>query len=401
MSSANGYRLKINSIVELSAWLDDYRTTSLRILGKQYGSLVARKAVELLDKDRMGIQDLPEDVLAAACSAVREELGKNADGIIAPDLNCVIRFHLVHDAVLATFIHGHSEYRKAWETNKAVVRWGWAEDAERGDLSEQIWKAREKYWSRANSRKLGGNLLFSLIEQPLPNIGWGAIWRYLPSEEERIAAGVNALKASDPSGLMRRYSASRLQEMVYRSIDREVSKTSFLKSGKNRQSGAKRLREDVTAARKAPVAKDLKEKLEAKERTPAKASEIDHADVIVASNNKIFVAVPYVGLDHESRVFVQVGDKHVAFSQNGVQYGFVDNVQRSSLDLLKTTNQVILVEIEKNYEERLLRAKHIAIVTDISLQESFGAALNRFHQLSADTAREKELKEWEKRLTTE
>jgi len=396
MTSAKGYRLKLNNIIELSAWLDDYRTTSLRHLGKLYGTLVAHKAVEYLDRDRMGITDLPDDVFAVACSDVRKSLGRSATGIIAPDLNCSIKFHLVHDAVLATFTHGNDEYLKAWEANKAVVKWGWAADAEPGGIPEQAWKVREKYWSKANSRKLGGDLQFLLVDKPLPDIGWGAIWRYLPSNEQRISVAVEALKESDPTGLMNRYSGQKLKEMVLRSIEQEVNKNSFLKSTRNRMSGAKKIRQDVAAARKPSVAKDIQEKIEAKERKPARASEIDHADIIVASDNKIFVAVPYVGLDPDSRVFVQVSDKHVAFSQNGVQYGFVDNVKRSSLDVLKTTNQVILIEIEKNFDERLLRAKHMAIVTDISLQDGFGSAINRFKQIANTSMREKELKEWEK-----
>lgn len=398
MTSANGYRLKLNSIVELSAWLDDLRSSLTKNLTRHYGAMVAKKAVELLDKDRMGISDLPENTLAQACEEVRSALGKDKNGIIAPELNCIVKLYLVHDAILAIFTHGSPEYKKIWDANKAVVKWGWSKNIDQGGISNQVWVMREKYWTRALSRKIGAELQFSLINDHLPNIGWGAIWRYLPTQEERIANAIEALKQSDPSGLMKRYPGHRLQEMVLRSIDKDITKLSFVKSAKNKKSGSDRIRKDVK--RRPSAAKDIREKLEEASQTPQKAHEIDHADVIVASNNKIFVAVPYVGLDHESRVFVQVGDKHVAFSQNSVQYGFVDNVQRSSLDILRGTNQVVLVEIEKRSSERLLRAKHMAIVTDISLQESFGAAINRFHQLSVNATREKELKEWERLQTT-
>lgn len=396
MTSAKGYRLKLNSIIELSTWLDDYRATSLRQLGKMYGTMVAKKAVEYLDYDRMGINDLPEDVFAKACSDVRKLLGKSPNGIIAPDINLSVKFHFVHDAILATFNHGNDEYLKTWESNKSVVKWGWSASSNLNDIPEHIWRVREKYWAKANARKIGGDFQFILVDRPLPDIGWGSIWRYLPSNEQRIATTIEALKESDPTGLTKRFSGQKLQETVFRSIDREITKNSFLKSNRTRNYGAKKIRQDVAVARKQSVAKDINERIEAKERQPVRASEIDHADVIVASDNKIFVAVPYVGLDPDSRVFVQVSDKHVTFSQNGVQYGFVDNVKSSSLDILKSTNQVILVEIEKNFDERLLRAKHIAIVTNISLQDGFGSAINRFKQITNTAIKEKELKEWEK-----
>lgn len=396
MTSAKGYRLKLNSIIELSTWLDDYRAMSLRQLGKMYGTLVAKKAVEYLDNDKMGIIDLPDDVFAKASADVRKMLGRSSSGIIAPDINLSIKFHLVHDAILATFSHGNDEYLKTWEANKAVVKWGWSADTNTNGVPEQAWKNREKYWTKANSRKIGGDLQLMLIDRPLPDIGWGSIWRYLPSNEQRISAATEALKESDPTGLTKRFSGQKLQEMVLRSIEQDINKNSFLKSSRTRNTGAKRIRQDVAASKTQSVARDIKERIEAKARQPIRASEIDHADVIVASDNKIFVAVPYVGLDPDCRVFVQVSDKHVSFSQNGVQYGYVDNVKSSSLDILKSTNQVILVEIEKNFDERLLRAKHMAIVTNISLQDGFGSAINRFKQITNTAIKEKELKEWEK-----
>lgn len=394
MTSAKGYRLKINNIIELSTLLDDYRSASLRLLGKQYGTMVAKKAVEYLDKDRLGIVDLPDNPIAAACNDVRKALGRNQAGLIAPEINCCIRLHVVHDAILATFAHGSDEYRKMWENNKNVVKWGWtADEAAPGSIPENVWKLREKYWSRVQSKALAGDLQFILIDRQLPDIGWGAIWRYLPTIEQRISDAIEALHATDPTGIMKRNSGQRVRETVLRSIESEISKNSFAKSSRNKASGAKRIREEVAASKQLTPAKAHREKLEQK---PFRASEIDHADIIVAADNKIFVAVPYVGLDNESRVFVQVSDKHVAFVQNGVQYGMIDNVQRSNLDLLKTTKQVILVEIEKNFDERLLRAKHIAIVSDISLMDGLGSTITRVGDYFTTPRQEKELKEWER-----
>lgn len=396
MTSVKGYRLKISNIMELSAMLDDFRANALKNLGKQYGSLVAKKAVEALDRDRMGIEDLSSDPFTFACQEARKSLGRSSSGLIAPELNCCIRFHFVHDAILATFSHGNPDYLKQWESNKQVINWGWSPDGMPSDISESTWRLREKYWTKALSRKLGGDLQFILIDRQLPDIGWGAIWRYLPSMEERIAVAIEALKGSDPTGLMQRYSGQKLQEIVLRSIEAEVNKNSFQRSSRNKSAGAKKIREEVAQSKKPSAAKDIERKIEEKSIKPIKATEIDHADVIIASDNRIFVAVPYVGFEHDSRVFLQVSEKHVAFSQNGVQFGFVDNIKPSSLDLLRSTKQVILVEIEKNYEERLLRAKHMAIVTDISLQQGFGSAINRFRDFTNTSTQEKELKEWER-----
>lgn len=127
-----------------------------------------------------------------------------------------------------------------------------------------------------------------------------------------------------------------------------------------------------------------------------RASSIDHADVVVSSDGRTFVAAPYVGLDVRNRVFLQVGDSHVAVSQGGVQFGYVTGVQKSAIDHLRHCRTVTLVEVERRDGRRLLRARHVAIVSDISLGESVNVALGGFRRPKA-TAGDREIREWDSR----
>lgn len=400
MNPSKGYRLKVASVAELSAFIGDFRAASLKVLGRQYGTLVALRATHALDLHCLGLVDMPEDIFQKASQEVRDKLGSNEKGIIAPSLNCLVRYALVHDAVLASFEHGAKDYLKTWESMRSVVKWPWWMGEKPSQVSEAQWGVRAKYWDAVAGRgNLGSSLAFNLIEAPLPDVGWGNIRRYLPAMETRKKLAVEALKKSDASGLTDRYRQQALDLRIESHLIPDLSKASFLDASNARKStGSGRLRDEVVKAKRvseakravaAPVQHPNEPKL-----SDQKAFSIDHADIIVAADTRVFIAVPYVGLDTESRLFLQVGDKHVAFTQNGVQYGFVDSVKRTALDVLRSCKQVTVVEVEKIKEERLLRAKHVAIVSDMALRETFNISMGslkktRFHLGT------KEISEWD------
>lgn len=403
MNPSSGYRLKVASVKELSTFVDDFRTASLKVLGRKYGSMVAFRAVHILDQYCLGLGPIPADVFKKASADVRANLGINEQGLIAPALNCVIRFSFVHDAALASFEIGHNDYLKAWESMRSVVKWGWSEGEKPSQVTEPQWKTRAKYWEAMQSRGLlGGGLNFTLIEGALPDIGWGGIRRYLPTMEQRRRFAIEALKKSDASKMTERQSLEVLSARVEGHLIPDLSKSSFQDASEARKStGSGRLREEVASAKRATeIKKASAAKIAAdksnnpSEEADKKASSIDHADIIIASDLRVFIAVPYVGLDTESRLFIQVGDKHVSFTQNGVQFGFVDSVKRTALDVLKSCKTVTVVEVQKIDEDRLLRAKHVAIVSDIGLRETFNVSLGnlkktRFHLGT------KEVSEWD------
>jgi hypothetical protein len=130
--------------------------------------------------------------------------------------------------------------------------------------------------------------------------------------------------------------------------------------------------------------------------TPRARDGIDHADIVKSSDGRIFVAVPFVGLDTEDRVFLQVADNEIVVTQNAKQFGHVGNVSRSAVDLLRECKTVTMVEVEIANGKRLLRAKHVAIVKDISLTENVSRL---FGQLRVGKGKESrgdgEIKQWE------
>jgi hypothetical protein len=94
---------------------------------------------------------------------------------------------------------------------------------------------------------------------------------------------------------------------------------------------------------------------------------IDHADVVLGNDGRTFVAVPHVGMAADTRVFIQLSGNSVNISQGGILFGNVTNVPRAAIDHLRMCDTVTLVEIEQSAGRRLLRAKHIAIVKDITM----------------------------------
>lgn len=390
MTAADGYRLKVKEVRDLSVVMDGFRTDALRLLARSYGRLVAADSVRRLDLHVLGRPDptSAESPIADANLAVRKAYASAADGDADLDLNCEVLLHLVGDAVLARFVSGNSEYRKAWESRREVHRWGWSEGEERPKgISERNWKIREICWRNAHSKPgLGSGLRFVLIEDGLPQIGWGGIRRYLPTMDERVKAVAPAILAAKGRNAseMTPESLTEFRRRLALSLPRELTKD-HLASYPSAQS-------QRTAQRNRQQKND---------DAPVKSAQIDHADVVQSSDGRVFVAVPYVGLDPEDRVFVQVADNHIAITQNATQWGYVSGVARIATDLLRECKSVILVEVERKDGRRLLRAKHVAIVKDISLVENVSRTLGRWR--TKGLARERddgEIKRWDSEQST-
>lgn len=390
MDSSRGYRLKVETVTELSTFVDDFRTSSLRLLSRKYGALVAKASVAIVDNANIGIREFPNDPILEACEQIKSDLKLTQSPYKFPTLNCVIKISFVHDAVLATFIHGNAEYLKTWEGMRPVVKWPWhPKMIKPTNLSDKAWQIRKKYWEACSSKSgFGSGFEVILIEKDLPKLSWGNIRRYIPSFEERVEMAINALRASDKSRLTDKIKYANIRAKVTADIDQDLSKSSFVKQ--ESVPNLQRLREATKLPEESKNLKTLE--------TPAEniSSSIDHADIIIASDLRVFIAAPYVGLEADARLFVQVGDSHISFSQNGIQYGYVDSVKKTALDVLKACKTVTVVEVEKINGERLLRAKHIAIVSDVSLNEGLNLSLSRFRKTRISIG-EKELVEWDRK----
>lgn len=395
MEPASGYRLKASSVAEVSRLIDDFRADAVRLLARGYGRLVAQAAVSAHDLACAGLRERPSDPFGDACRAVRDANPAGGAGLAAPDLNCVLSIHFVHDAVLARFLHGAPQYRKAWEGMRGVVAWGWAEGPRPDGVSERGWESRGRYWKAAAPKAGLGSLRFTLIEGQLPAIGWAGVRRYVPSYEARISAAAAAIEAAQACG------AGQARLRAEKALVRDLVKESFFarpspapvaaaKAEQAAETGAQRIRSQAAAARRTQKAPKPSREADGS----GKAVEIDHADVVVASDGRTFVAVPYVGLDTETRVFLQVGDGYLSVSQGGVQYGHVTDVPRSAVDALRLCRTVTMVEVDGKGGGRLLRARHIAIVSDIGLTEGIKVPLGAFKRNKGGRGAE-EIVKWE------
>lgn len=383
--AVDGYRLRVRDIRDLSQVMEGFRADALRILARSYGRLVAHEAVRLADLHAIGIPD-PSSTTAGPLADANEAMRKaylEAAGNGEFDLNCEVVIYLVGDAVLARFLSGNASYRKAWEARREVVRWGWSRSVERPKgLSEHNWKIREICWRNALAKSgLGSGLRFILLEGAPPELGWGGVRRYLPTIDERIRALASAVQPG--------------------ASPREASRDAMLAIGRDL---AGRLPHEITREMLASYSACRRPQRRFKrmqEPQEERKAQIDHADVVQSSDGRVFIAVPFVGLSTDDRVFIHVGDNHVAVVQNATQYGHVGNVPRAAVDLLRTCNTVFLVEVERRDGRRLLRARHIAIVRDISLQESVFRSLGRWRMAGAGRERhDGEIRQWESGQST-
>lgn len=395
MKTIRGFRLKLATLADLSGFMDDFRGDATRVLASKWTADVAREATFTADLATLGIKPKSKDYIKDACRKLNDDLA-SAD-FRHHTYNCRIDFMFLSGAVLAIFEHGDAAYQAAWKRKRAVEFWGWSEEMKRPEnISEQNWEMRGKVWRTLIKRsKFGRAITLSLLEPPLPGLSWKTVSGHIPSTEARIENCVSALLAEDRKSRAdtSEEQISSLREYATRSLPKEVSKelmTGQVAAQPTKTSG-REVKSPITA-KKPDQAKDKDEPGE----PAAKATHIDHADVILAHDGRTFIAVPSVGLAVDARIFVQVSSHEISFKQSGVNYGTVAGVPPAARDHLKSCREAVLVEVEKDAEGRLLRAKFIAIVSDISFSEFHRQSLTSFNRPSKSLAA-RELEEWDKK----
>ena len=357
MGEIKGYRLKVGALADLSRIVDAFRRDAMKILARDLARLVARQAVFDLDLVRLGLSTPHSDLLARANSRVAAMLSGRDYVLNGRDFNCKIQFYMVESVVLVKFLSGNADYLRAWENRKDVVRWNWTDGTRPAGISEKDWATRRRTWDAALKKPtLGAGLKFVLVDEELPALGWNAVHRYAPDYDLRMSHALEKLQAC-LAGDGTKQEPERVRLRVRRAIPEKLTKDLFLDPTEFRG-------EVETTAVKIAVKKPS--------AAPAAARKImiDHADVILAGDGRTFVAVPYVALAADARVFIQLSGTHVNFIQGGIQYGTVTNVPRAATDHLKMCDTVTLVETEISGGRRLLRARHVAIVKDISMFEA-------------------------------
>jgi hypothetical protein len=349
-----------------------------------YAEQIARTAVTTLDAAAVGLVQHKGDLLAQARDSVAAAHDRLTDGVYARSLNCLIEFHFVGPAILADMSHGGERFRRPWEARREVVKWGWSKEMARPThIGEDAWKDRARFWSEAGKTSAAGFGMFRfiLLEEKLPVLGWSAVGRCIPEFDWRVEQCVRKLAVAgglDPAVLPER-DRKRFDERARSAIRQQIDEAAFSRSvigGKPKEKQA--------APPKVVVETPEESRRPAPQKREQVASIIDHADIVVASDGRAFMAVPYVGFRQEDRVFIQVGSRDITFMQNGIQYGSVANIPAASRDYLRGLTSITVVEIVESDGKRLLRAKHTAMVSDISLGEGLRRPLQTFRRRSRD-----------------
>lgn len=385
MEDTTGYRLKVGGISDLSRLMDSYRREIMKILARDYARLVARKAVSNLDLARLGISKAHPDMIRQASDETSRLLDERGYILNGRDLNCKIQLYLVENAILARFISGNVEYRRLWENRKDVIRWAWSPDARPAGVTEREWAAREKLWAAATRKPtLGAGVKFVLIDEALPQLAWSGIHRYTPDFEARISHCVEKVAQSmgQSTSSLKKAELENIRARVKATIIEKPTKESFMDATASGTRSASR------AAVKISVTKTP----EPIQNAP-KAAMIDHADVVLGNDGRTFVAVAHVGLAEDTRIFLQLSGSSITISQAGILFGTVTGVPRAAVDHLRMCDTVTLVEIEQTNGRRLLRAKHVAIVKDITMFENAMRPLVGIVRSSARRGTQ-ETKEW-------
>jgi len=385
MDEVKGYRLKVGAISDLSRLMESYRREIMKILARDYARLVARKAVTDLDFARLGVAKSHPDMIGRASSETARMLNDRDYVLNGRDLNCKIQLYLVENAVLARFLSGNAEYLRIWENRKDVIRWSWSASGRPSGVTEREWLARERFWGLATRKPtLGAGVKFVLVDEALPILGWSGIHRYTPDYDARVALCLERLAQAhgQTPATMKKADLEKLRQRIKATIIEKPAKENFI---------------DPTSMGGRPPARPVVKIAVTKpaETRPAtsRAAMIDHADVVLGNDGRTFVAVPHVGMADDTRVFLQLSGSSVTISQAGILFGTVTSVPRAAIDHLRMCDTVTLVEIEQTGGRRLLRAKHVAIVKDITMFENAIRPLVGITRASSRRGSE-ETKEW-------
>lgn len=383
-SNISGYRIKVSDIYSFSSFLSSLKSDLLKVLAKNYSKMVAIDVVKKIDLFNVGLYDIDKDIdlFQNSCESIRNIISKYKKY----DLDCCIDFFFTKDYILARFISGNSVYRNIFEQKKEVLKWDWNDHQRPTYISEEDWNIRKEYWKCIlNKKGIKDGLSFCLIDKSLPNIGWNSIKKHIPPYENRSKFLFNYIKKND---------------IV---LGQDISKKNFLRNIKKNID-----RDYIYSYKKEKVLTKNTESIEQIVEIndfSNKVVMIDYADIVKSTDGRIFVATPYAGLDVNSRVYIQVGDNYLSIVQDGVVFGQIMNISKVAVNILKDISNkhytdAILVEIEISPSRRLLRARHIVIVRDTSLNDSMSNILLSWRNKNISTKQgdelAKEVEQWEK-----
>jgi len=369
MGTKRGYRARLDSVQGLHALIDGFRRDGLRAFLVRYARSVARECFLLMDAHRLGVeeQDADDPPVLMALARVREDIERRTptgcdmacDGHVAPmdDGHAYFWFSHMHEACAAT-----------WEAAAGVERFDPPDDGQPGaDL-------RRRTWARVLGRSGGPfcGLRFQLLGgQSLPALSLDMVLRHAPAFDARAAAAARLWLESGkaPAGT----TASQAKERVAAALERRPGKDALSRFGHSQRL----------------LAEEPGEKPE--------RGHIDHADIVELDDGGVLVIAFSAGLSPDDTVFLQVGDSFFTVVQNGVQFGYVDDVPEDGMAVLRAHRPVTLVEVDRREGRGRVRARHGAVVNDIGMERSLSAAMGSWRNRGAQDrgrSRLEELREW-------
>ena len=92
----------------------------------------------------------------------------------------------------------------------------------------------------------------------------------------------------------------------------------------------------------------------------------------------MFIAVMDAGLSSNDRLYIQVSDGQISFSQSGTHFGSVTDVPHAAIDMLRGVDEAVVVEIRQFGDRKEVKAKHIAMVRNTMISDQVDATMTRW-----------------------
>ena len=387
MAKPSGYRIECATVDELRAFVGGVRADAMAILERRFTLAVADDAARRVDLHRVDADPRPADgnPMRDAVRAVRAAVAGSESPSPEVDMDLEMQFLMPPGAVLARISYGCDEYRLLLDRPGARP-YDWSADRPRpADVDAREWAERGALWAKADAKpSLGSALTLHLLDGTIPLPRWQKVARAVPPFETRARRTAKALAWRDRAGTPAPATAAEAADFRrwlatpagIRSYDRARRFASSALPGALGREALSAYGRPMSHERRAAAVEEG-------------ARPIDHADVYETVSGSIYVVVWDCGLGVDDRVVVQVSDGQVDFVQAGRHFGSVVDAPRAALEILASTGDITLVEMRKNGDRVEVKAKHVAIVRNTSMSDSFAGAMARWRDTASRRPRDR------------
>ncbi len=385
MAVTPAFRIDCGTLSELSAFVAAFRREGLRVLMRRLTLTVADDAARRIDLHVSGVDVRPADdsPVRDALAGVRASFEAAGDAPPAElDFDCEVRVFLMGPVALVRFEYGGNDYLRTLAATPGARRYDWSPAMRRPDgVPEAEWRERAALWAEAEADaqpRLGSGLVMRLAEGRLPAPKWPQVAKLSPPYDLRVRRTAKALAWQRRSGTkvpsnakeatdFRRWLATDDGAHAYDGARRQAEATLHEAIGRDRLMTYGRVR--TTRERTASVTEGVRP--------------VDHADVYEAVDGAVFVVVWECGLGASDRVYVQISDRQVTFTQAGRHFGTVENAPHLALDILSGARDATLVEMRRFGDRVEVKAKHVAIVRNTSMSDTLGTTMTRWRSAAS------------------